>query len=70
MEEAPSAELVEQHAAGLADGIAKGQGATASYSFPLPEGWFAETDPLPRRGIRASRSWVKRSCASSPAPGG
>lgn len=44
---APSAELVEQHAAGLADGIAKGPGTTASYSFPLPEGWFAETDPLP-----------------------
>lgn len=40
-----SGDLVESHASALTRAL--GQGATASYSLPLPEGWGTEQDPLP-----------------------
>jgi len=40
-----SGDLVESHASALTRAL--GQGATASYALPLPEGWGTEQDPLP-----------------------
>ncbi|HEY8925051.1 MAG TPA: hypothetical protein VIU64_11775 [Polyangia bacterium] len=41
----PTRGLVEEHAAALTSAL--GKVAPASYSFPLPDGWVAEQDPLP-----------------------
>jgi hypothetical protein len=39
--------LSEEHARGLAQSLASADSASARYTFPVPDGWITETDPLP-----------------------